>query len=87
MVTIEEVYLGGRRAATRLVAAWQASELYEGSDDQRLWLTVSLDSEGRRWLPAQPIPGRAPHGHEAPITPLYHWRIQFSPQYFARHGH
>jgi hypothetical protein len=57
MVTIEEVRLLKRKhPVTRLVAAWQASDLYEGSDDQRLWLAVSLDSEGKRWLPAQPIP-------------------------------
>ena len=44
------------RLGTRYVVAWQASAVYEGHSDQRVYHTFSRDSAGTSWGPEHTIP-------------------------------
>ncbi|KAK3262801.1 hypothetical protein CYMTET_28365 [Cymbomonas tetramitiformis] len=49
MSTIERLPNGS------LVVAWQGSRQFEGQEDQHIYLSASMDRDGRQWGPAQRV--------------------------------
>lgn len=74
MVTVEKL-----RARNNLVAVWQAAPSagnetkmrlgVEGLDMQHILISISKDSDGRRWVPPQVVPL---HNHGALWSPVLH---------------
>ena len=55
----------------RLAAAWQASAVVEGAEDQRIFLAVSQDTGGRTWGTPTPLPDETRRG--AQWSPVLHY--------------